>query len=124
MSNPNTSNLNNASGVRQSIHPFPDRDTVIKPSEAGLTAPRRVEVLYERSFIQDLKHLKLDALDKIQQFVFSDFFETTHLEVLPEFRQLGNSRIFYRFTWEDHLLSIEVTGQIIKFIRVLPKPPI
>jgi hypothetical protein len=96
----------------------------VKPMGAGLTTPAKVEVMYERSFIQDLKHLKLQASQKIQQFVFSDFFETTHLQVLPEFRQLGNSKIFYRFTWENHLLSIEVTGQIIKFIRVLPKPPV
>jgi DNA topoisomerase IB len=98
--------------------------TTNKIMGVGLTSPASVEVLYERSFIQDLKHLKIDAADKIQKFVFSDFFETTHLQVLPEFRQLGNSKIFYRFTWENHLLSIEVTGQIIKFIRVLPKPPV
>jgi hypothetical protein len=90
----------------------------------GLTAPAKVEVLYERSFIQDLRVLKPHVADSIEQFVFSDFFETTHLQVLPEFRALENSEIFYRFTWENHLISIEVTGQIIKFIRVLPKPPV
>jgi mRNA-degrading endonuclease RelE of RelBE toxin-antitoxin system len=98
--------------------------TTTKHMGVELTSPARVEVLYERSFVQDLKHLKPAASEKIQQFVFSDFFETTHLQVLPEFRQLGNSKIFYRFTWENHLISIEVTGQIIKFIRVLPKPPV
>ncbi|MBE9029912.1 cytotoxic translational repressor of toxin-antitoxin stability system [filamentous cyanobacterium LEGE 11480] len=89
-----------------------------------LSTPAKVEVLYERSFIRDLKGMKLDPADKIEQFVFSDFFETNDFRGLPEFRALPNSDIFYRFTWANHLICIEVTGQIIKFVRALPKPPV
>ncbi|MGI0492586.1 cytotoxic translational repressor of toxin-antitoxin stability system [Alkalinema pantanalense CENA528] len=83
-----------------------------------------VEVLYERSFILDLKQLPLVVRQQVQEFVFSDFFQTNHLQLLPDFRQMGNSGIFYRFTLAEHLISIEVTGQIIKFLRVLPKPEV
>jgi hypothetical protein len=97
---------------------------ITKNTGVGLTSPAKVEVLYERNFVRDMRSLKPEIADRIQRFVFSDFFETTHLQVLPEFRSLGNSEIFYRFTWEEHLISIEVTGQIIKFLRIVPKPPI
>jgi hypothetical protein len=62
--------------------------------------------------------------DRIRQFVFSDFLETKHLQYLPDFRPMGTTQIFYRFTLEEHLICIEVTGEIIKFVRVLPKPPL
>jgi hypothetical protein len=65
-----------------------------------ITTPAKFEVLYERSFIRDLKGLKVAAADQVEQLVF------------------------YRFTWADHLLCIEVTGQIVKFVRVLVKPPV
>ncbi|MBD2327221.1 cytotoxic translational repressor of toxin-antitoxin stability system [Alkalinema sp. FACHB-956] len=90
----------------------------MKPSNAS------VEVLYERSFLLDLKQLPPVVRQQVQEFVFSDFFQTNHLQFLPDFRQMGNSGIFYRFTLADHLISIEVTGQIIKFLRVLPKPQV
>ncbi|OUC13640.1 MAG: hypothetical protein B0A82_16240 [Alkalinema sp. CACIAM 70d] len=70
----------------------------------------------------DLKQLPPVVRQQVQEFVFSDFFQTNHLQFLPDFRQMGNSGIFYRFTLAEQLISIEVTGQIIKFLRVLPKP--
>ena len=96
----------------------------VAPARGVLLSPTKVEVRYERSFILDLKLLDPKVRSSIQQFVFSDFFETKHLQFLPDFRQMGPSRIFYRFTLEDHLISLEVTGQIIKFLRILPKPAI
>jgi hypothetical protein len=73
----------------------------------------------------DLKLISTrEVRDRIRQFVFSDFLETKHLQYLPDFRPMGATQIFYRFTLEDHLICIEVTGEIIKFVRVLPKPTI
>lgn len=97
--------------------------TPVIPGRGGLISPSALEVRYERSFITDLKLISTrDVRDRIRQFVFSDFFETKHLQYLPDFRPMGTSQIFYRFTLEEHLICIEVTGQIIKFVRVLPKP--
>lgn len=97
--------------------------TPVIPGRGGLLSPSALEVRYERSFITDLKLISTrDVRDRIRQFVFSDFFETRHLQYLPDFRPMGTSQIFYRFTLEEHLICIEVTGQIIKFVRVLPKP--
>jgi hypothetical protein len=97
--------------------------TSLLPGRGGLLSPSALEVRYERSFITDLKLISTTGVrDRIQQFVFSDFFETKHLQYLPDFRPMGATQIFYRFTLEEHLICIEVTGQIIKFIRVLPKP--
>jgi hypothetical protein len=41
---------------------------------------------------------------------------------LPELRGIGSDNIFYRFTIDDYLIAIEVTGHLVKFLRVLPKP--
>ncbi len=95
------------------------------PGRGGLLSPSALEVRYERSFITDLKLISTSRVrDRIRQFVFSDFFETKHLQYLPDFRPMGATQIFYRFTLEEHLICIEVTGQIIKFVRVLPKPDV
>lgn len=97
----------------------------IIPGRGGLLSPSALEVRYERSFIMDLKLISTSGVrDRIRQFVFSDFLETKHLQYLPDFRPMGATQIFYRFTLEEHLICIEVTGQIIKFVRVLPKPTI
>lgn len=95
------------------------------PGRGGLLSPSALEVRYERSFITDLKLISTSRVrDRIRKFVFSDFFETKHLQYLPDFRPMGATQIFYRFTLEEHLICIEVTGQIIKFVRVLPKPDV
>jgi hypothetical protein len=86
--------------------------------------PAKFVVMYERSFIRDLKGLKVAAADQIEQLVFADGFAAQDLTALPEFRALPGSAIFFRFTWADHLLCLEVTGQIVKFVRALPKPPV
>ena len=99
--------------------------TPVIPGRGGLLSPYALEVRYERSFIMDLKVISTSGVrDRIRQFVFSDFLETKHLQYLPDFRPMGTTQIFYRFTLEEHLICIEVTGEIIKFVRVLPKPPL
>lgn len=83
-----------------------------------------LEIRYERGFLRDLKQLDPALACQLQKFVFEDFCQFNQLQELPEFRQLGSSGIFYRFTLDQHLISLEITGQIVKFLRVLPKPNI
>ncbi len=99
--------------------------TVNTPGRGGLLSPATAEVRYERSFITDLKQITpLKVRDRIQDFVFADFYSVKHLQFLSDFRPMATSQIFYRFTVEDYLVSIEVTGEIIKFVRVSAKPRI
>ncbi|MGA7936991.1 MAG: cytotoxic translational repressor of toxin-antitoxin stability system [Kovacikia sp.] len=92
-----------------------------RPSPRKCTATG-LEVRYERSFLVDLTHLNRTVRKPIQTFVFEDFFKLNQLHDLPEFRQLGSSGIVYRFTLENCLISLEIMGQIVKFLRVLTKP--
>ncbi|KAM3113761.1 cytotoxic translational repressor of toxin-antitoxin stability system [Phormidesmis sp. 146-33] len=97
----------------------------IKPSSiGGLMLPARLEVRYDRTFLIDLKSLESSAFPRIQQFVFGEFFQMGQLQDLCEFQPVGSSEIFYRFTLDKYLICIEITGQIIKFLRVLPKPDV
>jgi hypothetical protein len=89
--------------------------------------PRRrpspgMEIRYERSFLLDLKKLDPQGFQQVCQFVFDEFPKITQLHELPSFQKLGSSGIFYRFTLAQYLISLEVTGQLVKFLRVLPKP--
>ena len=84
----------------------------------------RLEVRYERSFLLDLQQLEPTTLHQARQFVFEEFYQFNQLHDLPGFRQIGTSEIFYRFTLDRYLVSLEVTGQIVKFLRVLPIPEI
>lgn len=87
-----------------------------------MSSLKGLEVRYERSFLLDLKNLEPAARQQIQQFVFEDFSSSHQLQTLPAFRPLGSSEIFYRFTIDRYLISLEITGQIVKFLRLLPKP--
>ena len=89
-------------------------------SVGGMILPARLEVRYDRAFLIDLKSLETAAMQKMHRFVFQDFFQTNQLQDLPEFQPLENSEILYRFT----IIGIEITGQIIKFLRILPRPTI
>jgi mRNA-degrading endonuclease RelE of RelBE toxin-antitoxin system len=84
----------------------------------------RLEVRYERSFLLDLKDLEASAYQRVKNFVFEEFLQLHQLQDLPELEQMGSSSIFYRFSWDHYLVAIEVTGQIVKFIRILPRPDI
>jgi len=81
-----------------------------------------LEVRYERSFLLDLKRLEKTSMKEIHAFVFEDFFKINQLQDLSEFRQLGSSGMLYRFTVGKCLISLEMIGRIVKFLRVLPKP--
>ncbi len=83
-----------------------------------------LEVRYERLFLLDLQHLEPVAYRYVKQFAFEEFPKISRLQDLPNFRQLGSSGIFYRFTLDRHFVTLEVTGHIVKFLRVLPIPEI
>ena len=84
----------------------------------------KLEVRYARSFLQDLQNLESAAYERIYKFVFYEFMEFNQIQDLPELHRISADAIFYRFSVDQYLIGIEVTGQIVKFLRVLPKPDI
>ena len=79
---------------------------------------------YARSFLQDLRALEPAAYQQIYEFAFNQFTKINYIQELPDLRALGSSAIFYRFSLDNYTIGIEVKGQIIKFLRILPKPDI
>lgn len=77
---------------------------------------------YARSFLQDLKNLESAAYQQVCNVVFDEFKKLKQIQELAEVHQISSNAIFYRFTIDNYLVGIEVTGQIVKFLRVLPKP--
>lgn len=81
-----------------------------------------LEVRYSRLFLLDLHRLPAPAYKRVYEFVFFKFPQLHRIEDLPELRQLSVSPIFYRFTIDEYLVAIEITGHLIKFLRILPPP--
>lgn len=79
---------------------------------------------YARSFIVDLKSLEPAAYQRVYNFVFVEFAEKGPLHGLPELRQLDDEGIFHRFTLDNYLIGIEIRGEIVKFLRVVPMPDV
>lgn len=79
---------------------------------------------YARSFLLDLKSLEPAAYQRVYDFVFFEFAEKWPLHCLPELRQLDDEGIFHRFTIDDYLVGIEIRGEIVKFLRVIPMPDV
>jgi mRNA-degrading endonuclease RelE of RelBE toxin-antitoxin system len=81
-----------------------------------------IEVRYARSFLRDLRHLESAAYQQVCEVVFDEFIGLKQIQDLPGLKQVGSDAIFYRFSIENYIVGIEVTGHIVKFLRVLPKP--
>jgi hypothetical protein len=79
---------------------------------------------YARSFLVDLKSLEPAAYQKVYDFVFFEFAQKWLRHHLPELRQLDNEGIFHRFTLDEYLIGIEIRGEIVKFLRVIPMPDV
>ncbi|MGI8503083.1 MAG: cytotoxic translational repressor of toxin-antitoxin stability system [Hassallia sp.] len=82
------------------------------------------EVRYAKSFLIDLKNLEPAAYQRVYNFVFIEFVDKSPLHNLPELRQLDTEGIFHRFTLDNYLIAIEIKGQIVKFLRVIPMPDV
>lgn len=84
-----------------------------------------MEVRYARSFLVDLKSLEPVAYERVYDFVFIKCAaEKWQLHDLPDLRQLDNEGIFYRFVIDNYLIGIEIKGEIVKFLRVIPMPDV
>jgi hypothetical protein len=79
---------------------------------------------YARSFLVDLRNLEPSAYERVYGFVFNEFAEKWQTRSLQELRRLDNEGIFHRFTLDDYLIGIEIRGEIIKFLRVIPMPDV
>ncbi|NWF58223.1 MAG: cytotoxic translational repressor of toxin-antitoxin stability system [Fischerella sp.] len=82
-----------------------------------------MEVRYARSFLIDLKNLEPAAYQRVYDFVFVEFADKRQLHCL-ELRQLDGEGIFYRFILDNYLVGIELRGEIVKFLRVIPMPDV
>jgi mRNA-degrading endonuclease RelE of RelBE toxin-antitoxin system len=83
-----------------------------------------LEVRYARSFLVDLQSLEPAAYQQVYDFVFVEFAHKGQLRYLPQLRQLDSEGIFHRFTLGNYLIAIEVKGEIVKFLRVIPMPDV
>ncbi|MFH7025663.1 MAG: cytotoxic translational repressor of toxin-antitoxin stability system [Heteroscytonema crispum UTEX LB 1556] len=83
-----------------------------------------LEVRDGRSFLIDLKSLEPAAYQRAYDFVFVEFAHKGQLHSLPHLRKLDSEGIFYRFTLDSYLIGIEVRGEIVKFLRVIPIPDV
>ncbi|MBK1987618.1 cytotoxic translational repressor of toxin-antitoxin stability system [Sphaerospermopsis aphanizomenoides BCCUSP55] len=84
-----------------------------------------LEVRYARSFLVDLKSLEPVAYERVYDFVFVECAaQKWQLHSLPELRQLDDDGIFYRFTLDNYLIGVEITGEIVKFLCVIPMPDV
>jgi hypothetical protein len=79
-------------------------------------------VRYARSFLRDLRNLESAAYQQVCQVVFDEFLVLNQIQDLPGLKRISSNTIFYRFNVDNYMVGIEVTGQIVKFLRVLPKP--
>jgi hypothetical protein len=79
-------------------------------------------VRYAQSFLRDLRNLESAAYQQVCQVVFDEFLVLNQIQDLPGLKRISSNTIFYRFNVDNYMVGIEVTGQIVKFLRVLPKP--
>jgi hypothetical protein len=83
-----------------------------------------LEMRYARSFLLDLKNLEPAAYEQVYDFVFIELAQKWQLTDLKELRQLDSEGIFHRFTLDNYLIGIEIRGEIVKFLRVIPMPDV
>jgi len=83
-----------------------------------------LEVRYTRSFILDLKSLETSVYQRMYKFIFAEFAHHWQMRSLPELRQIDHEGRFHRFTIDEYLVGIEVRGEIVKFLRVIPMPDV
>lgn len=83
-----------------------------------------LEVRYARSFLVDLKNLEPAVYQRVYDFVFCEFAENIPLHSLPGLRCLDTEGIFHRFTIDNYLVGIEIRGELVKFLRVVPMPDV
>ncbi|HEY9706223.1 MAG TPA: cytotoxic translational repressor of toxin-antitoxin stability system [Allocoleopsis sp.] len=83
-----------------------------------------LKLRYAKSFLRDLEHLELEDRRYIYKFVFEDVPKISKIQELPDLHPIGSGGMFYRFTLSNYLIGLEVIGDIIKFLRVLPKPTV
>ena len=84
----------------------------------------KLELRYGRSFLNDVKQLDSRAKKRVLDFVFVQFAFSENLHSLPQLRQIDDSGMLYRFTLDNYLVGIEVKGEIVKFLRVIPMPDV
>lgn len=83
-----------------------------------------IEVRYGKIFLNDLKRVEASAYAIVYNFVFVDFPQKGTMHSLPELRQIDQEGVFYRFRLDNYIIGIELRGEIVKFMRVIPMPDV
>lgn len=83
-----------------------------------------LEIRYAKSFLIDLKSLEPAAYERVYNYVFVELAQKLQPHHLPQLRSLDQDGIFFRFTIDNYLIGIEIRGEIVKFLRVVPIPDI
>ncbi|MBK4730330.1 cytotoxic translational repressor of toxin-antitoxin stability system [Oxynema sp. CENA135] len=81
-----------------------------------------LDLRYSRAFLLDLHALESPEFDRVYDFVFIKFLQFDRLGDLPNLHQLGSSPIYYWLELDEYLIAIEVMGELVKFLRIIPLP--
>jgi mRNA-degrading endonuclease RelE of RelBE toxin-antitoxin system len=100
------------------------KDTSSTGNQTAENLSRSLDVRYARSFLKDLRNLEYAARERVYEAVFNKFQQIDQIQDLPELKQLDSEGILYRCTIDNYMIGLELTGNIIKFLRVLPTPDI
>ncbi|WP_244533069.1 cytotoxic translational repressor of toxin-antitoxin stability system [Geitlerinema sp. PCC 9228] len=85
-----------------------------------------LEIRYTRSFLLDLFAIRQQDETTYKQLVsvlFVKLPKRDRLRGLPQLRQIDTNGMFYRFTLDGYVVGTEMVGEIVKLVRILPKPP-
>jgi mRNA-degrading endonuclease RelE of RelBE toxin-antitoxin system len=83
-----------------------------------------IEVRYARSFLFDLRRLQPTVYEQIYNLAFVEFPQKGQLHNFPHLQQIDSEGIYYRFTLGKYLIGIEIRGEIVMFLRVIPMPDV
>lgn len=100
------------------------KDTLSTGNETAENRARSLDIRYARSFLKDLRNLEYAARERVYEVIFNKFKQIDQIQDLPELKQLDSEGILYRCTIDNYMIGLELTGNIIKFLRVLPTPDI
>jgi hypothetical protein len=84
-----------------------------------------LEIRYTRSFLLDLFLIRQQdeaTYEQLVSILFVKLPKRDRLRGLPQLRQIDTSGMFYRFTLDGYVVGTELVGEIVKLIRILPKP--
>lgn len=76
---------------------------------------------YRKSFARDLKKIKnQDLLDRVQG-VIEEVETADELQEIGNLKKIMGTANFYRIRVGDHRIGVAVEGDLVEFVRCLPR---